>query len=104
MWTSPLSQLQGNPLLNVCICVRMPPGANDVANAIGSFAAALMVYNTMQVPSSNSEVYLWILALGGSGIVVGLATYGYNSEYLQYRGRCSREFQPLKSSRSYSCL
>jgi PiT family inorganic phosphate transporter len=28
-------------------------GANDVANAIGSFAAALMVYNTFKVPSSN---------------------------------------------------
>lgn len=31
-----------------------------------------------QVPPSNSDVYPWILALGGSGIVVGLATYGYN--------------------------
>jgi phosphate/sulfate permease len=28
-------------------------GANDVANAIGSFAAALMVYKTFKVPSSN---------------------------------------------------
>jgi hypothetical protein len=25
-----------------------------------------------------SDVELWILALGGTGIVVGLATYGYN--------------------------
>jgi phosphate/sulfate permease len=25
-----------------------------------------------------SDTELWILALGGSGIVVGLATYGYN--------------------------
>jgi hypothetical protein len=33
-----------------------------------------------QVPGSNAEVYPWILALGGTGIVVGLATYGYNSE------------------------
>jgi phosphate/sulfate permease len=34
----------------------------------------------LQVPGSNAEVYPWILALGGTGIVVGLATYGYNSE------------------------
>uniref|UniRef100_A0A383WJI0 Phosphate transporter n=1 Tax=Tetradesmus obliquus TaxID=3088 RepID=A0A383WJI0_TETOB len=53
-------------------------GANDVANAIGSFAAALMVYKTFKVPTSDSDTELWILALGGSGIVVGLATYGYN--------------------------
>lgn len=53
-------------------------GANDVANAIGSFCAALYVYNNLQVPGSNSDVYLWVLALGGSGIVIGLATYGYN--------------------------
>ncbi|KAF6251745.1 phosphate transporter family-domain-containing protein [Scenedesmus sp. NREL 46B-D3] len=53
-------------------------GANDVANAIGSFSAALFVYNNLQVPGSNSQVYPWVLALGGAGIVVGLATYGYN--------------------------
>jgi sodium-dependent phosphate transporter len=53
-------------------------GANDVANAIGSFAAAYYVYTTAKVPGSNSNIYPWILAIGGTGIVVGLATYGYN--------------------------
>uniref|UniRef100_A0A383VLB7 Phosphate transporter n=1 Tax=Tetradesmus obliquus TaxID=3088 RepID=A0A383VLB7_TETOB len=53
-------------------------GANDVANAIGSFCASLYVYNNLMVPGSNSDVYTWVLALGGAGIVVGLATYGYN--------------------------
>lgn len=28
--------------------------------------------------SSNGETPVWVLALGGAGIVVGLATYGYN--------------------------
>eukprot|EP00878_Enallax_costatus_P030835 GHUV01033633.1.p1 GENE.GHUV01033633.1~~GHUV01033633.1.p1 ORF type:complete len:194 (+),score=27.81 GHUV01033633.1:521-1102(+) len=51
-------------------------GANDVANSIGSFCAALYVYNNLAVPSSNSDVYQWVLALGGTGIVLGLATYG----------------------------
>jgi hypothetical protein len=38
------------------------------------------LHANVQVPGSNAEVYPWILALGGTGIVVGLATYGYNSE------------------------
>jgi sodium-dependent phosphate transporter len=53
-------------------------GANDVANSIGSFSAALYVYYNFKVPGSNAETYTWILALGATGIVVGLATYGYN--------------------------
>lgn len=53
-------------------------GANDVANSIGSFCAALYVYNHLAVPPSNSDVEQWVLALGGVGIVIGLATYGYN--------------------------
>jgi len=51
-------------------------GANDVANAIGPFAAIVAVFKsgdlTMQVP-----VPIWILALGGAGIVIGLGTWGY---------------------------
>jgi PiT family inorganic phosphate transporter len=49
---------------------------NDVANAIGPFAAIVSVFRSgdlaMKVP-----VPVWILALGGVGIVVGLATWGY---------------------------
>eukprot|EP00877_Chromochloris_zofingiensis_P002593 jgi/Chrzof1/12334/Cz06g30210.t1 len=32
----------------------------------------------MQVPPANAPITTWILAIGGSGIVVGLATYGFN--------------------------
>eukprot|EP00878_Enallax_costatus_P033281 GHUV01036692.1.p1 GENE.GHUV01036692.1~~GHUV01036692.1.p1 ORF type:complete len:538 (+),score=156.99 GHUV01036692.1:799-2412(+) len=53
-------------------------GANDVANSIGSFAAAYYVYENFKVPGSRSEVYPWILAVGATGIVIGLATWGYN--------------------------
>lgn len=56
--------------------VAFAHGANDVANAIGPFAAIVSVFRdgdlAMKVP-----VPLWILALGGLGIVVGLATWGY---------------------------
>jgi hypothetical protein len=47
-----------------------------VANSIGSFSAAFTVYETLKMPGANSPVYTWILALGATGIVVGLATYG----------------------------
>ncbi len=56
--------------------VAFAHGANDVANAIGPFAAIAAVFKSgdlvMKVP-----VPTWILALGGIGIVVGLGTWGY---------------------------
>jgi sodium-dependent phosphate transporter len=51
-------------------------GSNDVANAVGPYAAVYNIWNTSSVPTS-STVPTWILALGGAGIVCGLATYGY---------------------------
>ncbi len=57
-------------------CVAFAHGANDVANAVGPFAAIVSVFRTgdlaMKVP-----VPLWVLTIGGLGIVVGLATWGY---------------------------
>ncbi|GAB4372201.1 MAG: inorganic phosphate transporter [Deltaproteobacteria bacterium] len=56
--------------------VAFAHGANDVANAIGPFAAIFAVFRSgdlaMKVP-----VPVWMLGLGGLGIVVGLATWGY---------------------------
>lgn len=51
-------------------------GANDVANSIGPFAGVISIYLHKGI-ESKSEVSVWILALGGVGIVVGLATMGY---------------------------
>lgn len=50
-------------------------GSNDVANAIGPLAAVVSVAQT-GVISAKSTLPIWILVLGGAGIVVGLATYG----------------------------
>jgi len=50
-------------------------GSNDVANAIGPLAAVISVARTGAV-SSQSSIPIWVLVLGGAGIVVGLATYG----------------------------
>ncbi|KAG2451842.1 hypothetical protein HYH02_003618 [Chlamydomonas schloesseri] len=57
--------------------VSFAHGSNDVANAIGPFAGIWHVYKFWNV-SANGETPTWVLALGGAGIVVGLATYGYN--------------------------
>ena len=51
-------------------------GSNDVANAVGPMAAVISVIQSGAV-SAKATVAPWILLLGGLGIVVGLATYGY---------------------------
>lgn len=61
------------------ICDSFSHGANDVANAMGPFAAIYAVYVDGYVDDEASlgdEAY-WILAIGGAGIVAGLALYGY---------------------------
>jgi PiT family inorganic phosphate transporter len=50
-------------------------GSNDVANAIGPVAAVVNVART-GVAEQQSLVSIWILVLGGVGIVIGLATFG----------------------------
>lgn len=51
-------------------------GANDVANAIGPVAASLEILRSGALQAS-SQVPSWLLALGGVGIVIGLATWGW---------------------------
>ncbi len=51
-------------------------GANDVANAIGPLAAAVGTLTT-GVVAMQMSIPIWILALGGSGIIIGLATWGW---------------------------
>jgi len=50
-------------------------GSNDVANAIGPIAAVISVAQTGAI-SAKSALPIWVLILGGGGIVIGLATYG----------------------------
>lgn len=52
-------------------------GANDVANSIGPMAACYAIWDSGLVEKKN-DMPLWILALGGVGIVAGLVLYGYN--------------------------
>ena len=50
-------------------------GSNDVANAIGPLAAVITVAQS-GIVGSKAALPIWVLVLGGTGIVVGLATFG----------------------------
>jgi len=52
-------------------------GSNDVANGIGPLAAVVSIVQSGGEVAQKAALPLWILVLGGIGIVVGLATMGY---------------------------
>jgi inorganic phosphate transporter, PiT family len=62
-------------LLSAC-CVAFAHGSNDVGNAIAPLATILYIQSTGTVPQSSLEIPLWVLVLGGVGIVTGLAIWG----------------------------
>jgi len=56
--------------------VAFAHGANDVANAIGPLAAVAEIVKNNTVPG-KVPVNIWFLVLGGLGIAIGLAMFGY---------------------------
>ena len=52
-------------------------GSNDVANGIGPLAAVVSIVASGGEVMQESELPIWILLLGGAGIVLGLITLGY---------------------------
>ncbi len=62
-------------IMSACL-MAFAHGANDVANAIGPLSAALTVLRTGFI-TEETAVPTWTLALGGAGIVIGLATWGW---------------------------
>jgi PiT family inorganic phosphate transporter len=52
-------------------------GSNDVANGIGPLAAVISIVSSGGEVMQKSELPIWILLLGGFGIVLGLITLGY---------------------------
>ncbi len=51
-------------------------GSNDVANAVGPVAAVVGIVQSGGEVAQKSAMPIWILLLGGVGIVAGLAMYG----------------------------
>ena len=62
-------------ILTAC-AVAFAHGSNDVANSIGPLAAIVSAVNVDEV-ARKAPVAPWMLAIGGMGIMIGLATWGY---------------------------
>lgn len=52
-------------------------GSNDVANAVGPLAAVVSIVESGGEVAQKSALPVWILLLGGTGIIIGLVTYGH---------------------------
>ncbi len=52
-------------------------GSNDVANGIGPLAAVISIVSSGGEVMQKSTMPVWILFLGGGGIILGLVTLGY---------------------------
>jgi PiT family inorganic phosphate transporter len=63
------------PLIFAAGLLSFAHGANDVANAVGPLAA---IYEAVRagVVATKAGLPLWILAIGGLGLAVGLALFG----------------------------
>ncbi len=68
-------QLAKYQLLSACF-VAFAHGSNDVGNAIAPLAAIAYINRTGEVPLNGINIPIWILVLGGAGIVAGLAVWG----------------------------
>jgi len=67
-------------------------GSNDVANAIGPLSA---IFNILQGKAIHGpSIPIWVLLLGGVGIIVGLATWGWR--VIETVGRKITELTPSR--------
>lgn len=62
-------------IMSACM-MAFAHGANDVANAIGPLSASVTILTTGFFAMS-APIPTWALAMGGVGIVIGLATWGW---------------------------
>ncbi|MBE9057197.1 inorganic phosphate transporter [Sphaerospermopsis sp. LEGE 08334] len=73
---NPIEQLFARfQLLSACF-VAFAHGANDVGNAIAPLAVISYINQTNTVPNNGIIIPIWIMILGGAGIVAGLAIWG----------------------------
>jgi PiT family inorganic phosphate transporter len=79
-------------ILTAC-AVAFAHGSNDVANAVGPLAAVISVEQGFEV-AGGAPVAPWMLMVGGIGIVLGLATWGYR--VMETIGRKITELTPSR--------
>ena len=84
-----------SPLMIFTACaMAFAHGSNDVANAIGPLAAVVSIVDSGGEVGQKAGLPIWILVLGGVGIVVGLATMGY--KVMQTIGTKITELTPTR--------
>ncbi|MBW9275378.1 MAG: inorganic phosphate transporter, partial [Candidatus Thiodiazotropha sp. (ex. Lucinisca nassula)] len=83
------------PLMIFTACaMAFAHGSNDVANGIGPMAAVLSLVENGGDIAQKSELPIWVLFVGGAGIVIGLATMGY--KVMQTIGTKITELTPTR--------
>ena len=83
------------PLMIFTACaMAFAHGSNDVANGIGPLAAVVSIVNSGGEVGQKAGLPIWILVLGGGGIVIGLATMGY--KVMQTIGTKITELTPTR--------
>lgn len=80
-------------VLTAC-AVAFAHGSNDVANAIGPLATIINLEQGIEV-AGKAAVAPWMLVVGGIGIVVGLATWGY--KVMETVGKKITELTPSRA-------
>lgn len=83
------------PLMIFTACaMAFAHGSNDVANAIGPLAAVVSIVQSGGEVAQKASLPLWVLILGGTGIVIGLSTMGY--KVMQTIGTKITELTPTR--------
>ncbi|MCB1858439.1 MAG: inorganic phosphate transporter [Gammaproteobacteria bacterium] len=83
------------PLMIFTACaMAFAHGSNDVANGIGPLAAVVSIVESGGQVGQKASLPIWILVLGGAGIVIGLATMGY--KVMQTIGTKITELTPTR--------
>jgi PiT family inorganic phosphate transporter len=70
-----LNKLFTIPLIFAAALLSFAHGANDVANAVGPLAAVNDAVMNLTI-SKKAAIPLWVMAVGGIGIAIGLALFG----------------------------
>ena len=72
-----IERIFGVMMLFTACAMAFAHGSNDVANGIGPMAAVVSIVQSGGEMAQDSALPLWILILGGCGIILGLSTLGY---------------------------
>ena len=72
-----VEKLFGILMMFTACAMAFAHGSNDVANAVGPLAAIVSVVGAGGEVAQKSSMPVWILILGGGGIVAGLMMYGH---------------------------